>query len=73
VNREHNRLDLTRKPLYICPGERYPEGAVTAGPRIGLGSTQDGRAWRYHVTGSPWVSMGPTGYVAPGTRRRRRG
>jgi DNA-3-methyladenine glycosylase len=69
LNREHNRLDLTRKPLYICTGERYPEGAVGAGPRIGLGATQDGRAWRYHVTGSPWVSTGPTG--VPKRQRRR--
>jgi DNA-3-methyladenine glycosylase len=69
LHRDHNRLDLTRPPLYVCAGERYPEGAVAAGPRIGLGSTQDGRAWRFHVTGSPWVSKGPTG-VGAGVRRR---
>ena len=69
LHRDHNRLDLTRRPLYICAGERYPDGAVTAGPRIGLGPTQDGRAWRFRVTGSPWVSTGPTG--APPTGRRR--
>ena len=61
ITRDQNRLDLTRKPLYICAGERYPEEAVKAGPRIGLGVTQDGRAWRFHVDGSPWVSTGPTG------------
>lgn len=71
LHRDHNRLDLTRRPLYICTGERYPEGAVTSGPRIGLGATQDGRAWRYHVTGSPWVSSGPTG-VPAGRRSRNR-
>jgi 3-methyladenine DNA glycosylase Mpg len=49
--------------------ERYPTEAVTAGPRIGLGATQDGRAWRFHVTGSPWVSSGPTGFGAARSRR----
>ena len=73
LHRDHNRLDLTRRPLFICAGERYPEGAVTAGPRIGLGATQDGRAWRFHVTGSPWVSSGPTGVSAPAKRPRRDG
>jgi len=73
LHRDHNRLDLTRRPLFICAGERYPEGAVTAGPRIGLGATQDGRAWRFHVTGSPWVSTGPTGLSAPAKRPRRGG
>jgi DNA-3-methyladenine glycosylase len=61
LGRDHNRAELTRKPLYLCAGERYPEEAVGAGPRIGLGTTQDGRAWRFHVAGSPWVSTGPTG------------
>ena len=75
LSREHNRLDLTRPPLYICTGERLPEGAVGSGPRIGLGATQDGRAWRFHVIGSPWVSTGPTGLSVPAKRRvsRRRG
>jgi DNA-3-methyladenine glycosylase len=72
VHRDHNRLDLTRRPLYLCSGERFPDEWVTAGPRIGLGSTQDGRAWRFHLTGSPWVSAGPTAYVAPSRRRRGR-
>ena len=76
LNREHNRLDLTRRPLYICAGERLPEEAVAKGPRIGLGTTQDGRPWRFSVIGSPWVSSGPTGIVtaprkrAPQARRR---
>jgi DNA-3-methyladenine glycosylase len=72
VHREHNRLDLTHRPLYICAGERYPEEAVKSGPRIGLGSTQDGRAWRFHVAGSPWVSTGPTGMPKLAVARRRR-
>jgi DNA-3-methyladenine glycosylase len=70
LNREHNRLDLTRGPLILCAGERYPEEAVHAGPRIGLGATQDGRAWRFSVVGSPWVSSGPTGAPAPRGRTR---
>ncbi len=75
LSRQHNRFDLTRAPLYIGAGERYPEEAVTAGPRIGLGITQDGRPWRFRVEGSPWVSTGPTGLSALPRRRgeRRRG
>jgi len=72
LNRDHNRADLTRRPLYICAGERYPEGSVEAGPRVGLGSTQDGRAWRFRVAGSPWVSTGPTGLPKPSAPRRPR-
>ncbi|MGH2785943.1 MAG: DNA-3-methyladenine glycosylase [Actinomycetota bacterium] len=67
LHRDHNRLDLTRKPLYVCAGERLPEEAVARGPRIGLGATQDGRPWRFSVVGSPWVSTGPTG--TPGLDR----
>lgn len=70
LHRDHNRLELTRKPLYICMGERYPEEAIIAGPRVGLGSTQDGRAWRYRVTGSPWTSTGPTGFSAAAQRSK---
>lgn len=60
LNREHNRLQLTRPPVFVCAGERLPEEAVARGPRIGLGPTQDGRPWRFSVIGSPWVSSGPT-------------
>lgn len=56
IAREHNRADLTRPPLCLCAGERLPEEAVEATPRIGLGPTQDGRPWRFVVRGSPWVS-----------------
>jgi DNA-3-methyladenine glycosylase len=71
LNREHNRLDLTRVPLYICAGERLPEEAVAKGPRIGLGTTQDGRPWRFSVVGSPWVSTGPTKILTEQPPRRR--
>lgn len=71
LHRDHNRLDLTRKPLYICAGERLPEEAVAKGPRIGLGTTQDGRPWRFSVVGSPWVSSGPTKTLKEPPARRR--
>ncbi len=71
VHRDHNRLDLTKAPLYICAGERLPEQAVAKGPRIGLGTTQDGRPWRFSVSGSPWVSSGPTATLSEKPRSRR--
>lgn len=71
LNREHNRLELTRTPLYVCAGERLPEEAVARGPRIGLGTTQDGRPWRFSVIGSPWVSSGPTKILTTKPGRKR--
>lgn len=62
VTLAHNRGDLIGGPLRIRAGERLPDEAVAAGPRIGLGSTQDGRPWRFSLIGSPWVSTGPTGF-----------
>ena len=56
IAREQNRSDLTMLPLMICPGERLPFRAVLATPRIGLGSLQDGRTWRFVIADSPWVS-----------------
>jgi DNA-3-methyladenine glycosylase len=66
---KHNRADLTKPPLYVSAGERYPHEGVIATPRIGLGARQDGRAWRFAVKDSPWVSSGPMKAVA--VRRRR--
>jgi DNA-3-methyladenine glycosylase len=71
VARAENRADLTRPPLFVAAGERYPEEAVATGPRVGLGRAQDGRPWRFFVAGSPWVSAGPTG-AEPLRRRARR-
>jgi DNA-3-methyladenine glycosylase len=59
ITKEENRADLTRSALKICAGERLPVEAVAAGPRIGIGPVQDGRAWRFSEAGSPWVSSGP--------------
>jgi DNA-3-methyladenine glycosylase len=56
VTGDHNRFDLTQPPLYLCAGERFGEEAVATGPRIGLGSAQDGRPWRFWLKDSPWVS-----------------
>jgi DNA-3-methyladenine glycosylase len=61
IAREQNRADLTRPPLMICAGERLPYQAIRATPRIGLGTVQDGRLWRFAVKDSPWVSPLPTG------------
>jgi DNA-3-methyladenine glycosylase len=65
IGREQNRADLTRMPLTICAGERLPHEAIVETPRIGLGTLQEGRRWRFVVAGSPWVS----GPVATGSRR----
>jgi len=56
IPRAQNRADLTAPPLMICPGERLPYKAVIASQRIGLGTLQDGRPWRYSIEASPWVS-----------------
>lgn len=57
IGPEHNRADLAKPPLYICTGERFPADSIGAGPRIGLGKTQqDGRPWRFWLRGSPAVS-----------------
>jgi DNA-3-methyladenine glycosylase len=56
IGADMNRVDLTRPPLYVCMGERFPEEAVGSGPRIGLGAAQDGRTWRFWVRGNPNVS-----------------
>ena len=56
IARAQNRSDLTAPPLMICPGERLPYKAVIASPRIGLGTLQDGRPWRYSIEANPWVS-----------------
>ena len=47
--------DLALPPLVIAHGEPVPEGAIVAGPRIGITRAAD---WplRFHVEGSPWVS-----------------
>ena len=58
IARDQNRADLTRGSLFIAAGERVPEEAVAATPRIGLGNTQDGRRWRFAVRGNQWVSGG---------------
>ena len=66
ITRAQNRSDLTTPPLMICPGERLPFRGVVATPRIGLGTLQDGRKWRFAIADDPWVS-GPR--AAKGSRR----
>ena len=56
IAREQNRSDLTAPPLMICPGERFPYKSVIASPRVGLGTLQDGRPWRFSIEDNPWVS-----------------
>ena len=68
IAREQNRLDLTKPPLMICAGERLPYNGARATPRIGLGTLQDGRLWRFAIKDSPWVSRAPA-LKATGSRR----
>lgn len=56
VGPQHNRADLTRPPLYVAMGERFPDEMIVNSARIGLGGRQDGRRWRYTLKGSPYVS-----------------
>jgi DNA-3-methyladenine glycosylase len=71
IAREQNRSDLTKPPLMICAGERLPFNDARATPRIGLGTLQDGRLWRFTIKDSPWTSPTPTA-KATGSRRSSR-
>lgn len=53
-----NRADLCSGGVFIAPGERLPNEAVATSPRIGLGSKQDGRRWRFFEVDSRFVSRG---------------
>jgi DNA-3-methyladenine glycosylase len=53
-----NRADLCGTDLFIGPGERLPNEAVETSPRIGIGTKQDGRPWRFYEADSPFVSRG---------------
>ena len=68
IAREQNRSDLTKPPLMICAGERLPYDGAYATPRIGLGTLQDGRLWRFAIKDSPWASR-PPAVKATGSRR----
>jgi DNA-3-methyladenine glycosylase len=68
IARDQNRADLTKPPLMICAGERLPFKSVIATPRVGLGTLQDGRKWRFAVADDPWVS-GARERKATGSRR----
>jgi DNA-3-methyladenine glycosylase len=68
IAREQNRSDLTKPPLMICAGERLPYNGARATPRIGLGTLQDGRLWRFAIKDSPWASRAPA-MKATGSRR----
>ena len=68
IAREQNRSDLTKPPLMICAGERLPYNEANATPRIGLGTLQDGRLWRFAIKDSPWTSRPPS-VKATGSRR----
>lgn len=65
VGPEHDGADLSMGALTIAMGERLAHDAVVATPRIGIDAAQDGRAWRFAVRGSEWVS-GPRRLEAMG-------
>jgi len=71
LTRAHDRLDLTRGPLWISDLPPRRRGLrVVAGSRVGI-SAGIGRAWRFRLAGHPSVS-GPRGARAPRRAPRRR-
>lgn len=56
VRSAHNRADLTSGPLRIARGPVVRDEDVATSARIGLGTAQDGRLWRFSIRHSAWVS-----------------
>jgi DNA-3-methyladenine glycosylase len=57
IGREQNGVDVTdpTSPVRLEAGERVPDEAVRAGPRVGVAAGQQ-RPWRLWVAGSPAVT-----------------
>ena len=57
IERAHNGVDLTTRPLYLAAGPR-PRGRVVAAPRIGVAYAGAWalKPWRFYVAASAWVS-----------------
>ena len=53
IDRRHDGLPLDEPPFALLPRERTPE--IATGPRIGITKGVE-HAWRYGVTGSPFLS-----------------
>ena len=73
LDRTHDRLDLTRGPLWVAdlPAERGGH-AVARGPRVGLRLAAD-RPWRYWLAACGFVSRGPRPGKPADRPRARRG
>lgn len=58
IDRAFDGVALQRPPLWIAAGEPVPEGAVAAGPRIGVDYAGEAAAWplRFAERGNPHVS-----------------
>jgi DNA-3-methyladenine glycosylase len=66
IGREQNGVDVLEpaSPVRLEPGERVPDAAVRAGPRVGVAAGQQ-RPWRLWVAGSRAVTPYKAGRVRP--------
>lgn len=60
------RLADTGSGVHLAAGSPVPDDRVSTGPRVGLGAGDDGRPWRFWVSGDPSVSS-----WRPGARVKR--
>jgi DNA-3-methyladenine glycosylase len=62
IDKSLSGIDITSKssPLYFEPGTIIPDSEVSAGPRVGLGRKVGepwlSKAWRFWITGNPYIS-----------------
>ena len=66
IGRERNGVDVVdpASPVRLEPGERVPDAAVRAGPRVGVAAGQQ-RPWRLWVAGSRAVTPYKAGRTRP--------
>lgn len=58
LDRRHDDLQLPHATLWLEPGRRCPDAAVSRGPRIGVDYAGAAARWpwRFRLAGSKWVS-----------------